>query len=288
MQSRATPILVTGGTGTLGRLVVEQLIDAGRTVRVLSRNPHDNVAGVEYVVGTLGTADGRGAGAGAGDGVGHDDGIDAAVDGINTVIHCAGSSKGDADKARTLVRAATAAGVSHLVYISVVGADRIPVVSRLDRAMFGYFESKLAAEQIVADSGIPFTTLRATQFHDLVLTAMQAMTKMPVVPAPVGFRLQPVDAGDVATRLTELALGQPAGLVPDLGGPRTYQFGDLVRGYLQATHRRRMILPLPMPGKAAAAFRAGGNLAPDHADGRRTWEEFLADRLGVQVNAMGR
>ena len=82
-------------------------------------------------------------------------------------MHCAGSSKGDDDKAAQPGRAASRAGVRHLVYISVVGADRIPVVSGVDRAMFGYFGAKLAAERAVADSGLPWTTLRATQFHDL-------------------------------------------------------------------------------------------------------------------------
>jgi uncharacterized protein YbjT (DUF2867 family) len=130
----------------------------------------------------------------------------------------------------------------------------------------------------VAGSGVPFTTLRATQFHDLILGVAQQMAKLPVVPAPAGFRFQPIDADEVAARLVELSLGSPAGLVPDMAGPRVYPFADLVRGYLRATRRRRRILALPVPGRAAAAFRAGANLAPDQATGRRTWESFLAER----------
>ena len=106
------------------------------------------------------------------------------------------------------------------MYISVVGADRIPVVSGIDRAMFGYFASKLAAERVVADSGLPWTTLRATQFHDLILDGGAIMAKLPVMPVPAGFRFQPIDAGEVAARLVELALGTPAGLVPDMAGRR--------------------------------------------------------------------
>jgi uncharacterized protein YbjT (DUF2867 family) len=166
------------------------------------------------------------------------------------------------------------------VYISVVGADRIPVVSRVDRAMFGYFASKLAAERVVADSGLPWTTLRATQFHDLILMVAQQMAKLPVIPLPAGFRFQPVDAGEVAARLVELALGTPVGLVPDMGGPKVYGMAELLRDYLRATHRRRPIIPVWLPGKAARAFRAGANLAPRRAAGRRTWEEFLAERVG--------
>jgi uncharacterized protein YbjT (DUF2867 family) len=131
----------------------------------------------------------------------------------------------------------------------------------------------------VADSGLPWTTLRATQFHDSILTVARATAKLPVVPVFAGFRFQPVDADDVAARLVQLTLGEPAGLVPDLGGPRAYTMADLLRGYLHATHRRRLIMPVWLPGQAARAHRAGANLTPDHADGTRTWEDFLADRL---------
>ncbi len=236
------PILVTGGTGTLGRLVVRRLRAAGCAVRVLSRHAHTAADGVEYVAGDLAT--------------------------------------GDEDKARNLVRAATPAGTNHLVYISVVGADRIPVVSAVDRAMFGYYGSKLAAERIVADSGLPYTTLRATQFHDLILTVAQQLVKLPVMLSFAGARVQPIDADEVAARLVELALGKPAGLVPDMGGPRIYPMADAFRGYLRAAHKRRPIMPVWQPGQAARAFRNGGNLTPDHAVGRRTWEDFLAERVG--------
>jgi uncharacterized protein YbjT (DUF2867 family) len=258
-----TSILLTGGTGTLGRLVVPRLRDAGCPVRVLSRRGHEPADGVEYVTGDLTTGEG----------------VDAAVAGVGTIVHCAGTSSGDEVKARTLVRAATAAGAEHLVYISVVGADRVPVLSRVDRAMFGYFASKRAAEQVVEASGLPWTTLRATQFHDLLLMVARQMAKLPVVPVPAGVRFQPVDAGDVATRLVELALGKPSGLVPDIAGPRVYSMAELLRGYLRATHRRRPLVPVRLPGAAARAVRAGAILAPDHAVGRRTWEDFLAEHL---------
>jgi uncharacterized protein YbjT (DUF2867 family) len=144
--------------------------------------------------------------------------------------------------------------------------------------MFGYFGYKLAAERAIAESGLPFTTLRTTQFHDLVLTVARQMAKLPVLPAPA-VRFQPIDADEVAARLTELALGEPVGLVPDMGGPRVYAMADLLRGYLRATHRHRPIVPLRQPGKAAQAVRAGANLAPEQAVGRRTWEEFLTERV---------
>ena len=256
-------ILVTGGTGTLGRLVVPRLRAAGYAVRVLSRSSHAPATDVEFVAGDLATGEG----------------IDTAVKGAEIIVHCAGSQQGDQDKARSLVRAAAQAGTRHLVNVSVVGADRIPLASRVDRAMFGYFGSKLAAERVVADSGLPWTTLRPTQFYDLILMVARQMARLPVIPVPAGVRFQPVDAGEVAARLAELALG-PAGLVPEMGGPRVYPMAELLRGYLRATRKHRPLLPVGLPGQAARAVRAGANLAPERAVGHRTWEEFLTERVG--------
>lgn len=259
-----TPILVTGGTGTLGQHVVPLLRDAGHDLRVLSRHPGTPEDGIEYLSGDLLTGEGVG----------------AAVDGVETVLHLAGGPKGDDAATRNLVRAAAGAGVRHLVYISVIGADRVPV---------GWLRSKLAAEQAVADSGVPWTVLRAAQFHDLVFTVVEKMAKLPVVPVPGGLRFQPVDARDVADRLVQLTLGHPAGPVPDLAGPTVYGLAELVRGYLQASRRHRLLLPVRMPGKAGRAYRAGENLNQHTADrGTRTWEDFLAGRVGVTRSALTR
>jgi uncharacterized protein YbjT (DUF2867 family) len=271
-NERNDPILVTGGTGTLGRLVVARLREAGREVRVLSRRGREPEQGLEFVTGDLDTGEG----------------IEAAVAGAATIIHCAGTQKGDGEKAQTLVTAASRAGVRHLVHISVVGVDRVPVASGVDRAMFGYFESKRAAEEVVAGSGMPWTTLRATQFHDLMLTTARGMAKLPLIPVPSGFRVQPVDADEVAARLVELALGEPAGLVPDIAGPRVYDMDDLVRAYLRASGKHRLLVPLRLPGRAARAFREGANLSPERAVGRLTWEDFLAERLSsASANGSG-
>ncbi|CAG7616283.1 SDR family oxidoreductase [Actinacidiphila bryophytorum] len=252
-----TPILVTGGTGTLGRHIVPMLRAADRSVRVLSRQrrePADD--GVEYVTGDLLA----------------DTGVGPAVAGVHTVLHLAGSNKGDDVATANLVRAAAAADVRHLVVISVIGADTVPL---------GFLRTKLAAERAVADSGVPWTVLRAAQFHDLALTMAKAMAKLPVVPVPSGMRLQPVDARDVAARLAELTLGAPAGRVPDLAGPAVYPLADLVRSYLAARAKRRPLLPFPLPGKAGRAYRTGANLTLEGADhGTRTWEDFLSEKLG--------
>ena len=263
-ERAGAPILVTGGTGTLGRLVVARFLAAGSTVRVLSRRPGESRPGLEALAGDLATGEG----------------IDAAFVGIRTVVHCAGTAKGDELKARTLVQAAKRAGIAHLVFISVVGADRIPIRGRIDRAMFGYFGSKVAAERVIAESGLPWTTLRATQFHELFLKTAQGLAKLPIVPLPAGFRFQPIAADEVANRLVELALGAPQGLVAEMGGPRVSDMADLVQAYLRATNRHRAIVRVPTMGGAARAFRAGANLTPDRAVGIQTWEEFVAERVG--------
>jgi uncharacterized protein YbjT (DUF2867 family) len=262
------PILVTGGTGSLGRLLVPRLTAAGRTVRVLSRSPHDNVDGGEFVTGDLVT--------GAG--------IVAAVAGVATIVHCASSYKGDPVAARHLVQAATVRpGVSHLVYVSIVGIDAAPITG-LARGPFGYVASKLEVEGIVKDSGIPWTTLRATQFFSLIFSGARALTRLPVVPVPGGPRFQPVDVEDVAERLAPLALGDPVGRAPDIGGPEVMTFAELIHTYLRVSHRHRLVLPIPAPGRFARAMRNGAFLVPADlqtgaATGRRTWAQYVADQL---------
>ncbi|GAB2850383.1 SDR family oxidoreductase [Lentzea nigeriaca] len=229
-------ILVTGGTGTLGKHVVPSLRAAGAEVIVLSRH--------SGLVCDLLTEVPK---------------IDADV-----VVHLAGGQKGDDIATRNLL--AGCAGVRHFVYISVIGADTVPLT---------WLRTKLACEKAVESSGIPFTILRAAQFHDLTLTMVRGLAKLPIVPVP-GMRLQPVDVRDVAARIGELALGEPAGQVADLAGPAVYEMKQLVRDYLTTVGKRRLTVPVRLPGKAGKAYRGGQNLTLDGDHGTHTWEEFLA------------
>jgi uncharacterized protein YbjT (DUF2867 family) len=111
-------------------------------------------------------------------------------------------------------------------------------------------DRKAKSERIVADSTIHSTILRAAQFHDVTLTTVQAMAKAPVLVAPNGIRWQPVASREVAARLAELTLGRPAGRVADLAGPRTYTLEELQRSYLETVGKRRVRLPIRVPGKA--------------------------------------
>lgn len=254
----ASLILVTGGTGRLGRLVTARLAEAGHQVRVLSRHPHAAGNGIGYAIGDLATGEG----------------IAAALDGAVAVVHCASSRKGDAETTRVLVPATAAAGSAvHLVFISVVGADRVS---------YRYFRSKVAAEAVVAGSGLPWTMLRATQFYGYCLDGARKMTRLPVVPVPAGFKVQPVDEREVAARLAELAAGPPVGRVADIAGPHVDTYADMLRVYAKARRRRRRVIEIPVPG--TAAIRSGALLPDPHSSpapvtGRRSWGEFLAEKL---------
>jgi uncharacterized protein YbjT (DUF2867 family) len=253
-------VLVTGGTGTLGTQVVERLVERGQKVRVLSRRARTGREGVEFVIGDL--VSGVGA---------HE-----AVAGVDGIVHCASASRGDAEASRHLVTAAMVHGTRpHLVYISIVGVDGV---------RFGYFQAKLAAEQVVVESGLPWTILRATQFYDYILNGSRSMARFPIVPVPKDFLCQAIDVREVADRLADLALGPPSGRMPDIGGPGVSTWADMLRQYLRATRRRRLVVPLPMPG--TRAIRSGGLLVaerqadPDGTTGRQTWQRFLAETIG--------
>ncbi|MCT7352407.1 NAD(P)H-binding protein [Streptomyces sp. 15-116A] len=244
-----TTILVTGGTGTLGRHVTERLRAGGHEVRVLSR--HSQPYAVDLREG--GSA------------------LDAAVTGVDTIVHCATTPRGDEQAARNLIAAARRAGVTHFVYISIVGVDRVP---------FPYYKVKLAVERLVEESGLGWTILRTTQFHDLLVKMFQGVSKPPVMLLPARVKDQPIEVTEVAERLAELAQGAPAGRVDDMGGPEVRTFESLARSYLRATGRRRPVVKVPLGGAAYRAFRAGGHLAPEHAVGKGTFEDFLAARAG--------
>ncbi|MFE6838221.1 SDR family oxidoreductase [Streptomyces sp. NPDC057705] len=244
-------ILVTGGTGTLGTLVVSRLREADHEVRVLSRHAPEHPVDLR---------DGSG--------------LDAAMAGAEVVVHCASDTrragKGDEVAARHLIDAARRAGtVGNIVYISIVGVDVVPL---------GYYKAKLRVERMLEGSGLGVTILRTTQFHDLVAQVTDAVAKLPVVPLPKGVPVQPIAVEEVADRLADLAVPAPAGRVPDMGGPQIRRLTDLARTYLEATGRRGRVVAVPLAGRTYAAFRRGGHLTPSHAVGKVTFADFLAGR----------
>ncbi|HET6201626.1 MAG TPA: NAD(P)H-binding protein [Planctomycetota bacterium] len=253
-------VLVTGGTGVLGRRVVAGLLREGHGVRILSRRARPLAPReVRAVWGDLTGSPS----------------LREAVEGAEAIVHCASSPfrrtrAVDVGGTARLLEVARGAGVRHFLFVSIVGIDRNPL---------GYYRAKREAEALVERGVVPWTILRATQFHDLLFEGFRRMARFPVLLLPKGFRFQPVDAEEVADALVGLVRAGPSGRVSDLGGPEVREVADLARAWLAAAGRRRLLLPVALPGRVAGAFRSGANLSPDRAVGRVRWAEFLGRRL---------
>jgi uncharacterized protein YbjT (DUF2867 family) len=251
-------ILVTGATGHLGRDIMRAAVAAGHGVRALSRRPAPSDRAADWVTADLAT--------GAG--------LDAAVRGVDVVLHAASdarnSAAADVRGTARLAAAARAARVSHFVYVSIVGVDRIPLA---------YYRHKLAAERAVAESGVPYSVVRATQFHWFLDWQLDRAARMPLVlPIPAGFHVQTIGTEDVARVLAEVVTGPPQGLLPDLAGPEAMTLAEAARVWVSVRRPGRRVVSLPIPGRVAAAFRAGHNTAPDRPSGRETWRAWLERR----------
>jgi uncharacterized protein YbjT (DUF2867 family) len=249
----AARVLITGATGTLGRRVLSAASAAGHRVCALSRRARTDESEVQWRCGDLLTGSG----------------IDEAVDDVNVIVHCAtqGTRDKDVTSMQNLTSAARRAGVEHLIHVSIVGIDEIPLP---------YYRTKLRVERVLEGSGVDHTVLRATQFHDLIATTFSLQRYSPVLCALRNVRFQPIDTRDVANRLVELVGSAPAGRVRDIGGPTVHTHAELARQYLRATRSRRSAIALPAPGRIFAGYRSGANLAPDNPVGTIEFSEFLA------------
>jgi uncharacterized protein YbjT (DUF2867 family) len=249
----ARTVLVTGGTGALGRALVPELVRRGHTVRVLSRRAGEDVGGARRRVGDVlaGT------------------GLAAAMSDVDTIVHAASNYRRavratEVTGTRNLLDAARDGGVEHVLYVSIVGVDGNSAVP--------YYRAKRDAEQIVEHSGTQWTVQRATQFHPLV----DQLLAYGIFPTTPNLRLQPVDTGDVALRLAELVDGGPVGRAPDFGGPEVLTVRELAAIRRAVTGRRTRIVPLPAWGPLRG-FDVGNQLCPEHADGTVTWEQWLRE-----------
>src|SRR5918998_3564118 len=213
----SSEILVTGGSGSLGSRVVDRLRYPGREVRVLSRSGRPGTVQGDLLTG---------------------EGLKDAVKGVDVVVHCASSPTKtrqiDVEGTERLLKTANRAGISNFVFISIVGVDRNPY--------YPYYRMKLEVEQMIEASPVPWTILRATQFHEFVLRFVRLLGRGPVALAPKQFLLQPIDRGEVADRLAELALSGAAGRVPDVGGPEVKAFADFARTYFEFISIKKRVL----------------------------------------------
>lgn len=242
-------IAVAGGTGVVGRHVVEVAEAAGHDVLVLARS-----RGVDVQTGA---------------------GLDLA--GVDTVIDVTSTSSGTERGAieffesvcDSLFAAELAAGVSHHIALSIIGVDRAP---------HGYYAGKWAQEQRVERSPVPWTIQRAAQFHEFAgqISERARFGGWCVVPV---MRSQPLAARDVATRLVELAEAGPSGRVPDIAGPREESMPELVRQQFIADGHPMRVLALPLPGAFMRSLRDGTVLpGPGARLYPQTFAEWLAAR----------
>ena len=251
-------VLVTGGTGVVGSQVVRALRESGHRAVVLSRR---DGFGRDWRPGDLATGEG----------------LPEAVAKMEAIVHAGSATTNptkyratDVEGTRRLLELARDAGVGHLVYVSIVGMEGVT---------YPYYGSKLAAETIVKEGIIPWTILRATQFHTLMELFLGLFARVPgVLPVPYRWQFQPVDPSEVAARLVEVVDGEPAGRLPDFGGPEARDFKSIAQSWLKARKLNKRLVPLPLPFRFSRQFAAGRLLAPDHRDDKITFERYLAEK----------
>ncbi len=245
-----TRVAVAGGTGTIGSRVVARLEELGHDALVLSRS-----RGVDLVTGA--GVDLRGA--------------DAVIDVSNVTTLSARRSREFFEAATsTLLAAEGRDGVRHHVALSIVGIDAAPG---------GYYAGKVAQERAVRAGAVPWSILRATQFHEFAAQTVRQATLGPVVLVP-RMRTQPVSTRELAVALVDLALGDPVGDAGEVAGPREERLADMVRTYLAARRRRRRVLEVSFPGAFGRAM-ARGELLP--GPGARLGVQTYAQWLGARA-----
>lgn len=255
-----TPVLVTGGTGTLGRQVVAELERSGVPARVLTRHPR--AGATDDLPGDLAT--------GAG--------LRAAVADVQAVIHCASdparAQDVDIDGTRRLTVALSEVNpAAHLVHVSILGALANPLP---------YYRAKVAAETVVTAWDGRRTVVRATQFHELV----ERLTRMSVGPLGLGvtgLRFAPIDTTFVAARLVDYALSEPRPEPLELAGPETLTAREIAILTARVKGQRPpRLVSLPAIGAVLRAFSRGSNLpGPSIERGGLPYAEWLAARTLV-------
>ncbi|HTR74637.1 MAG TPA: SDR family oxidoreductase [Solirubrobacterales bacterium] len=247
-------VAVVGGTGTIGARVVTELLGRGEEVRVLSRNDAGVPAGAAHHPVNL--TDGAG--------------LAAALVGTDTVLDAVNSTRRSKQTlvagTERLLEAGAAAGVAHHLAISIVGIESIPL---------GYYRDKVAQERAIEAGPLPWSILRATQFHQLLDGAFGALARFGVRPTGTA-KLQPIDPDVVAVRLADAALGAPAGRLPEIAGPRVATLSELSRTWADARGLRlRLPLRLPAWGRVGRGLAAGALCAPDAATPGADFEAWL-------------
>jgi uncharacterized protein YbjT (DUF2867 family) len=173
-----------------------------------------------------------------------------------------------------LLAAEQQAGVGHHVCISIVGCDQVPI---------SYYRVKVDQERAVEQGPVPWTIVRATQFHELVASVLGRAARYRVLPAP-SMPLQPVAASEVARVLADAAESDPSGGRIRVVGPQVRSVRELARTWLSATGRSAVLLPVPLPGSLGRALRTGALTTPNaDVTGAITFARWLAGELSERI-----
>ena len=235
-----------GGSGSLGRAVVTAASAAGHDAVAISRS---GAAKADVVTG---------------------EGLAQALAGADCVVDATNTRDGEALVTGTrnaVAAAAQIASIRHFVGISIVGIDDAPLA---------YYRAKVRQEQAVMAGGVPWSIVRATQFHDLF--ARMGEGRHGIVLMVRGAKTQPIDVDEVGPLVIDACVRGPSGRVPDIGGPVVEEWGALIARYNHAVGRRRFVLELPTPTATGRFLRSGKLCCPDRAVGVRTFDDWLAAR----------
>lgn len=241
-------ILVTGASGAIGRRLVPALAAAGHDVVPAGR--HSGLR-LDLTAPEL-----------------------PSLAGYEVVVHLASAAdKGDSqavdvEGTRRLVAAAATAGVRHLIFMSIVGVDRIPMT---------YFQHKRAAERIVATGAVPYTILRATQLHEFFADMMAGWRHFGLLFSDRRIPGQPVDVHDVVDRLVGRVAAGPLGDIEEFGGPERLDLISAARIW----DPKVRIVPIWFPGRIGRSMRAGGLTTRATPTGQRTFAQYVRGSLGV-------
>lgn len=251
---RPLRIAVAGGTGVVGRHVVDVARERGHRPAVLARSEGVDLLGGVGLVARL-------------------EGVDAVVDVTGTTAQQRAASEAFfGGVTHTLLTAERAAGVGHHVVLSIVGVDDVPS---------GYYAGKRLQERLVSgqteDPEVGWSILRATQFHEFAEQALGFARLGPVSLVP-RMLSQPVAAREVAESLVRAVESGPGGRLPDLAGPEEHRIADLARRVSRARGLGRRVVEVPLPGAAGRAMRRGALLPTGEGPrGELTFEGWLAE-----------
>ena len=242
--------------------MVRLLRQSGHRARILSRDPRGHV---DAVHGDLGTGEG----------------IAKALAGMEVVVHAASATRSmravravDVEGTRRMLAMCRDAGIQHVAFVSIVGIDKVS---------YPYYRAKLAAEGVVREGVVPWSIIRATQFHSFMEMTLALFSRLPGVTAiPYGWQFQPVDEREVAQRVYDVALGKPSAALPDFGGPEVRDYRSIAQAWLAARRSKRRLVNLPVPLKGSRQVAAGNLTCPDHRDGTLTFDQYLHERYGLR------